>query len=87
MYDDGNLAVHEFAQLIKLIESTHSSVPLLDSTVGMNKTLANLFWAIDPAEPLVSVQAMLAQAANTQRFPNDQEFSVALVTRDIYGWK
>ena len=86
-YESGVLAESDFQEAIRICESylfrrSICQIP----TNSMNKTFAEFLRYIDKDDYLDSVKAHFLSLKNYRRYPDDTEFSVEMVQRDLYNF-
>jgi uncharacterized protein with ParB-like and HNH nuclease domain/predicted transport protein len=84
-YEDGRLAHNDFLSAIRLVESyvfrrAICTVP----TNSLTKTFTDLVRSLRKERYLESIKAQLLLLRSYRRFPDDDEFRRALLTRDLY---
>lgn len=85
-YNDGIINKEDFNEIICLVENyvfrrLICGIP----TNSLNKTFENLYKSVDKTNYIDSVKASFLLLDGYKRFPNDIEFSNALMLRDIYN--
>ena len=79
---------HEFIEILKLVECyvfrrAICGIP----TNSLNKTFANLYKEIDKENYLESLKANILLKGSYHRLPNDNEFKIELVKKDVYNFR
>lgn len=91
VYDDytqQKLSRDEFLQILKLVQTyvfrrAICGIP----TNSLNKTFATLSGEIDKSNYLESVQATFLLMMGYRRLPNDEEFQLEFMVKDIYNFR
>ncbi len=91
VYDDyaqGRLSRPDFIATLHLLESylfrrAICGIP----TNTLNKVFATLAKEIDKEQYVESLQRILLQKDSYRRFPNDEEFRAAFVSKDVYNFR
>ena len=86
-YQSAILSKNDFLEAVRLIESyvfrrAICSIP----TNSLNKTFANIGKLLKKDRYLESIAVHLLSLPSYRRFPNNEEFSQALLTRDLYNF-
>jgi uncharacterized protein with ParB-like and HNH nuclease domain/predicted transport protein len=82
------LNVLEFADAISLLESYVFRRSVCEmQTRSLGQIFSTLSYKINSEQPLLSLKVSLARQGQSRRFPNDQEFRIALESRDIYNMR
>ncbi|MEE9394842.1 MAG: DUF262 domain-containing protein [Planctomycetota bacterium] len=82
----GTLSAVQFAQAIELTESYVFRRALCGAqTRGYWQIFANLAYQVDSDRPFESLAVGVARQRDAYRFPNNEEFYLALTERDVYG--
>jgi len=88
-YDEHHtLSGDQFAKALETVESYIFRRAICgEQTRGYWQVFANLAYDIDSQRPFESLTVGLARHRGNYRFPNDDEFRLALEERDIYGMR
>jgi uncharacterized protein with ParB-like and HNH nuclease domain/predicted transport protein len=79
------LSHSEFVEAVSLMESYVFRRSVLDlETRSLGRIFATLAFELDSERPLESLKVALFRQSKKRRFPADQEFRLALESRDIY---
>ncbi len=79
------LSVEEFVEATELLESYVFRRGVCEmQTRSLGQIFASLAYRIKESEPLLSLKVALARQGDARCFPTDDQFRLALETRDIY---
>jgi predicted transport protein len=82
------LTEDDFVDAIELMESYVFRRSVCDmQTRSLGQIFASLAYRINDDQPLASLKMALARQGRTSRYPIDDEFRAALMTRDIYDMR
>ena len=82
------LSEDAFVEAIELLESYVFRRSVCDlQTRSLGQIFATIAYRVSDEQPLESVKVALARQGKTRRFPSDDEFRVALATRDVYDMR
>jgi len=85
LHDRGKLDLADFIEAVKLLGSYVLRRSICDmQTRSLGNTFAALSQKIKEDQPLVSLKVSLARFSKNSRFPNDTEFTQALINRDLF---
>ena len=85
---DGLISEDEFEQIIRLCISYVFRRSICDiPTNSLNKTFATLKNEIKPEDYVNSIKAFFIMRDDYKEFPDDDKFTMAFVTRDIYNMR
>jgi predicted transport protein len=85
-YDSGSLSGDEFVKSIELLDSYVFRRAICgEQTRGYWQVFATLAYRIDAKKPFESLCLGLALQRDNYRFPENDEFRIALQERDMYG--
>ncbi len=84
-YDEDRMDADAFIAAVGLLESYVFRRSICDmQTRGLGNTMSTLVNKLRPEDPLGSLKVALKLRGAGQRFPDDDEFRLALETRDLY---
>ena len=84
-YEAEKLDQADFIEAVKLLGSYVLRRSICDmQTRSLGNTFAALTHKLREDEPLLSLKVALARFSKNSRFPNDTEFTQALINRDLY---
>jgi uncharacterized protein with ParB-like and HNH nuclease domain/predicted transport protein len=84
-YEQEKIDQSDFIEAVRLLGSYVLRRTICDmQTRSLGNTFAALSQKITEDEPLVSLKVALARFSKNSRFPNDTEFTQALINRDLY---
>lgn len=88
-YTNGLLSVEELEQAVRLVESYVFRRNVCDiPTNSMNKTFASFSKTLNKKENyLESIKAQFQLLQSYRRFPSDEEFRLALLSRNLYNFQ
>ncbi|MAY36420.1 MAG: hypothetical protein CMN84_10000 [Spongiibacteraceae bacterium] len=85
LYEEAKLSKDDFIEGVKLLGSYVLRRSICDmQTRSLGNTFAALTHKIRDDDPLLSLKVALARFSKNSRFPNDTEFTQALIHRDLY---
>jgi predicted transport protein len=85
-HDSGSLSEDEFVEAIELLDSYVFRRAICgEQTRGYWQVFATLSYRIDAEKPFESLCVGLALQRDNYRFPDNDEFRIALQERDMYG--
>ncbi len=84
-YEEGRMDANSFLTAVGLLESYVFRRSICDmQTRGLGNIMSTLVHKLRAEDPLGSLKVSLKMRGEAQRFPDDDEFRLALETRDLY---
>lgn len=85
-YNEEKLNKNEFLRILNLIESYLTrKIVLGQGTQGLNKVFVTFIRDYDENQPVLSFEKAVLTKKGHHRFPNDEEFKIAFIAKDVYN--